>query len=104
MAKVKGPLFSIAATGEFRGMHFRTGSGNTTVAGPRETSTPRRPAQVAQSERFKTAITGWNALDDTAKAAWKAAAANTGMNGYQLYVSEFIHQAITAGANPILPV
>lgn len=103
MAKVKGPLFSLAATGEFRGMHFRTADGATTVAAPREITTPRRPAQVAQSSRFKMATAAWSALDTTEKALWKASAAPLSISGYNLYVSEYINQNITPPGQPNRP-
>lgn len=103
MAKVKGPLFSLAATGKFRGIEFRTGGGETTVAGPKTITTPRRPAQVAQGQRFKAAVEAWNALPPADKDLWKASASGTGMNGYQLYISEHINQNVIPPAQPERP-
>lgn len=103
MAKVKGPLFSLAATGEFRGMEFRTGNGETTVAAPREITAPRRPAQVAQSNRFKIATSAWRELDTAEKDLWKTSAAPLSISGYNLYVSEYINQNVTPPGQPNRP-
>ncbi len=103
MAKVKGPLFSLAASGSFRGMEFRTGSGETTVAAPRTVGVSRRPGQVAQNQRFKTALEAWGALSQEQKAGWIASATGTGMSGYKLYISEYLNQNIYPPNQPLLP-
>ncbi|MDS4029493.1 MAG: hypothetical protein RKO66_05420 [Candidatus Contendobacter sp.] len=103
MAKVKGPLFSLAASGSFRGMEFRTGGGETTVAAPREIQAQRRPAQVAQNNRFRNALEAWNGLDAEAKAAWIAGAVGTGMSGYKRFISEYMMQNIIPPNIPLMP-
>jgi hypothetical protein len=104
MATVKGPLFSVAATGKFNGiMEFRTGSGKTTVHGIRSCPATRSQAQQAQALRFINAVTGWKALSLINKNRWKAAAVHTGHNGYQLYISEYQTQNIQPPAQPIVP-
>lgn len=103
MARVKGPLFSLSATGEFKGMEFRTGGGSTVVAAPKTVLAPRRPAQIAQQAAFQTAVNAWKALDANGQQTWRTAAQNTGMSGYQLYVSEYLTQAIVPPDQPIVP-
>ena len=104
MATVKGPLFSVAATGKFNGvMEFRSGSGKTTVHGLRVCPPTRSQAQQAQAQRFSNAVGGWQALTDLQKAAWKTAAHLTGHNGYQLYISEYQTQNITPPGQPVQP-
>ena len=75
MAIVKGPLFSLAATGKFNNLlEFRTGSGKTTVHGIRSCPATRSQAQQAQALRFSQAVSGWQALSVLQKSAWRAAA------------------------------
>jgi len=104
MVRVKGPLFSVAATGIFNGlMEYRTGSGKTTVHGLRKISGPRSDAQQAQSLRFAQAVSGWQSLSLLTKTAWKTAATHTSYNGYQLYISEYQTQNIQPPSQPIVP-
>jgi hypothetical protein len=104
VAVVKGPLFSVAATGKFNGIiEFRTGSGKTTVHGIRSAAPTRSQAQQAQSLRFSQAVNGWKLLSQLQKDAWKTRALLTGYNGYQLYLSEYQTQNIQPPNNPIIP-
>jgi hypothetical protein len=104
MAKVKGPLFSVAATGLFYDIiEYRTGSGKSTAHGKRSAPSSRSPAQQAQAALFTMAVTGWRALDANGKLSWKTAATYTGHNGFQLYVSEYQTQNISPPDQPIVP-
>ncbi|WP_262967239.1 hypothetical protein [Methylobacter psychrophilus] len=104
MATVKGPLFSVAATGKFNNLlEFRTGSGKTTVHGIRACPATRSQAQQAQALRFAQAVSGWQALSTAQKNTWKAAAVYTGHNGYQLYISEYQTQNINPPQQPVVP-
>jgi len=104
MVKVIGPLFSVAASGVFKDMlEFRTGNGQTTVSERRKVEKPRTAAQQAQSAKFAAAVAGWHAATAEQKTAWKAAAVNTGLSGYQLYLSEYQTQLIQAPAQPVPP-
>ena len=104
MASVKGPLFSVAATGKFNNvMEFRTGSGKTTVHGIRSVPLTRSQAQQAQSLRFAQAVSGWKALTPLQKEAWKTGALKTVYNGYQFYLSEYHTQNIQPPNNPVIP-
>jgi hypothetical protein len=104
MAKVKGPLFSVSATGIFHDLlEYRTGGGKTTVHGRREPPASRSSAQLAQSSRFADAVGGWRSLGPAQKAAWQAAAAGTGHTGYQLYLSEYQTQAVHPPGQPTPP-
>lgn len=103
MATVRGPLFSVSASGSFRGIVFATSGTRTVVAGERQKLPGRTPAQQAQAARFQTALTAWNGLDASAKQSWRTAATGTGNSGYQLYISEYIGQNIAPPSQPILP-
>lgn len=104
MPKVTGPLFSVTASGNFQGlMEFRTKGTTTTVGKTRTKPATRSAAQQQQAARFKTAVTGWKDLDTIGQAEWKAAALNTGLSGYQLYLSEYQGQNITPPNQPLVP-
>jgi hypothetical protein len=104
MPKVKGPLFSLQASGTFKdALEFRTVNGQAIVGGTKGKTPPRTPAQQAQSQRFKTAVAAWQVLDESGKALWRTAAVGTGMNGYQLYLSEYQTQNIVTPGQPAIP-
>lgn len=104
MAKVRGPLMSLSASGTYRGhLEFRSGAEETVVAGPRVLKPTRTPAQQSQAQRFGQAIAGWRDLTPTAKADWLAAAQGTGLTGYQLYLRQYQLQHINPPGQPTLP-
>lgn len=104
MVRVKGPLFSVSASGVFKDeLEFRTANGQTVVGKRRAKPATRSAAQQAQSARFAESVSGWQALDSGQKQAWKTAAQGTGMTGYQLYLSEYQAQLIQAPAQPVPP-
>lgn len=104
MTRVKGPLFSVSASGDFLGlMEFRTTGDQTIVAGHKQKPSSRSPAQVAQSLRFKNAIAGWKSIDATAQETWKTRGTALGMTGYQLFISEYQTQNCVPPAIPTLP-
>lgn len=104
MPKVTGPLFSVAASGVFRGeMEFRIVDGETIVTGKRAAPTSRSAAQQQQSARFAAAVAAWKLATSGTRAAWKTAAAATGMTGYQLWISEYQGQNITPPDEPVIP-
>lgn len=104
MAKVKGPLFSLSASGKFgEALEFRTGGGKTTVSAARVCTKPRSEAQAAQSSRFSDAVAGWADLSELQKGNWKTWAKPTKLNGYQLYLSEYSTQNIHPPGQPVRP-
>lgn len=104
MPKVKGPLFSVSASGTYRdALEFRTQGAQTTVAAPRRMAAPRSPAQQDQAARFALAIQGWREATPILKDAWKSAAAPLGLTGYQYYLSEYANQGVQPPGQPIIP-
>jgi hypothetical protein len=104
MARVKGPLLSLSASGNFRGlMEFRTGGGTTVVCGTRTPPGYRTPNQRAQAERFRQAKDAWNGLTALERAGWRDAAIGTGLSGYKLFLSEWFTQRITPPGLPVPP-
>jgi len=104
MVRVKGPLFSVSASGVFKDeLEFRTANGQTIVGKRRAKPTTRTPAQQAQSAKFAESVAGWKSLSAEDKQAWKTAAVGTGMTGYQFYLSDYQAQLIQAPAQPVPP-
>ena len=104
MTRVKGPLFSLTASGQFDDkFQFRTTGGKTIVTRPQLTSPPRSAAQAAQSVRFANAVGGWKALGLIERDLWRNAAIGTGLSGYQLYLSEYQTQTIVPPGQPARP-
>jgi hypothetical protein len=104
MAKVKGPLFSLSASGEFNGMmEFRTVGGSTVAAGIKRRVPPRSPSQAAQTQRFRQAVNGWRSLTIEQRNTWRAAGPAHSMTGYQLYISEYQTQGIQPPNQPQIP-
>lgn len=104
MVKVVGPLMSLGASGNFRGvMEFRTGSGKSTVTAPRRKPAFRSSAQQEQASAFKMAIEGWNNASESTKTSWKNAAMGTGLTGYQLWITEWFTQNTAPPDEPEIP-
>jgi len=104
MARVKGPLMSLAASGVWDGsIEFRSGNGKTMAAGTRKRKAERSAAQLAQSAKFTQAIVVWRSLDSGTRQAWKTASQLTGLNGYQFFLAEYSAQNINPPGLPIVP-
>jgi hypothetical protein len=54
--------------------------------------------------RFKEGASAWSGLSWTQQQQWKTASADHGMNGYQLFLREYLSQGIVAPGLPTLPV
>ena len=106
MAKVKGPLMSLGASGTIAGaMTFASWKGIPTA---RIKSTPTNPNTTAQQDHraaFANAVASWKAQDQTTQDTWNARASALGlkMSGFNLYTREYIKQGIVDPATPTLP-
>lgn len=104
MPTVKGPLFSVAASGTYQGLlMFRTAGGKTTVGRPGETNKPRSPAQIQHSARIQEMAEYWSDMTEQDRQPWKTKAEGYGMSGRALFWREWINQGSTAGNPPNLP-
>lgn len=104
MPKVRGPLFSLSASGQFDDkVQFRTTAAGCIATKPQLTTPPRSPAQTAQAARFQIAVQGWRDAGIPTRDAWRVAATSTGMTGYQFWVSEYLGQNIVPPAQPMIP-
>jgi len=102
MAKVRGPLYSIAASGQIAdAMVFANWKG---IPWVREQFTPQNPKtaeQVSQRLIFTQAINGWHDRTTEQKTGWQTGIERKGytMSGFNYYVSEYI-KSMRAGETP----
>lgn len=105
MPKLTGPLFSASATGTFAGLiEYRKVGGKAVAAKIRTRTKPRSAGQQERSARFSEAAAAWSELTAMQKNQWRDAAASQPMNGYQLFISEFLKQDVVSPALPTIPV
>ncbi len=98
MARTKGPLFSLAATGNWgKGtIQFRGGKHGTHAYRPADPTTVNQAqattAQAATREKYRIAQAAWQAISIEERQAHDAAATTQGMSGWNLFM-----QRITTG-------
>lgn len=98
MARVKGPLMSLEASGNTTGaaMQFRTVGGRTHVYRPpapeSQNQGPPTPGQEAIRQRFKVAVASWAALIPQARLAWHEKAAPHGVSGFTLFIQDAMNE------------
>ena len=104
MAKVDGPLFSLAAHGTYRGqLVFKTRAGGTHVAKPLPPVGPRSLGQQQTAQKVKDLSTAWSALDSATKTSWATCGATFSLTGYQLWWREWFAQGSSPGSPPAIP-
>lgn len=107
MAKVRGPLFSFDARGQFGdAFMFRGGTQRTHVYQPanRRKINQGQPSarQILVRQQFGEAVTGWRSLTDPEREAWDARALALGrnVNGWNLYLKAWAAAAAAAKPQP----
>lgn len=104
MARVKGPLFSLSASGTYlKQFVFRTRSTGTHVATRPATLPARSAAQNAHAQKVADMAAAWRHLAPATQAEWSACALSFGLTGYTLYWREWIAQASTPASPPTNP-
>ena len=106
MAKVKGPLLSLSASGTVGdSMTFGKWKGVNTVRIKGTPSNPNTSGQQTQRTAFSNAVASWKAQDETTQTSWNTRAREMGltMSGFNLYVKEYIAQGVVDPATPDLP-
>jgi hypothetical protein len=91
MAKVKGPLMSMTASGHFK--NRLTYSQRKTGAQVRMQHPQKdkiTTARTAWRDNFKTAVAAWNALTTDEKIAYNVRAVSKNITGYNLFLHENI--------------
>jgi len=101
LAKVRGPLFSLEASGEFgKALVFSVWKGIQYVRKYVVPENPRTALQTAQRQKFATAVANWHALNSIRQLAWKAAASTLKMTGFNYFVQQALKQN---SSNPDIP-
>ncbi len=101
MAKVRGPLFSLDASGQFgKTLVFAVWKGIRYVRRYVIPENPRTALQVAQRQKFADAVASWHALNSIRQLAWKAAAASLEMTGFNYFIQQALKQN---SSNPDIP-
>lgn len=104
MTKVIGPLFSLSASGTYRGQFvFRTRAGATFVATLPSDLPARTAGQVAHAQNISDMSAAWSAESQPTRDIWIACALTMGKIGYQLWWEQWIIQGSSTGDNPISP-
>ena len=105
MAKVVGPLFSMAASGKFReSMVFRTRQLGSHVMKMPTKQKIRTSAQNSHSANISDMAKSWKLQSQVTKTAWSARAVVEAVTGYQLWWREWIFQGSSPGNLPTIPV
>jgi hypothetical protein len=89
MAKLKGPLMSLSASGTFGPrMTFSMRKGGAQVRIQKAQKDKITPARTKQRDFYKTAVSAWNALPSLEKQTYNDRAKSLTMTGYNLYLKE----------------
>jgi hypothetical protein len=104
MAKVRGPLMSVAASGRMGlFLTFRqTARGSVCQLPPIPRSSPSVPQQI-ERQRFAAALRAWRGLDALTKARWETRGMIFRRQPVILFVSEYLMQRCEPPALPMLP-
>lgn len=108
MAKIRGPLFSAEAAGNFAkgAMQFRGGLRGTHAYKPKSTKTVNQtePTQKQTKVRsaYRTILDEWKSLDEAGKAQWDASAIESGepITGWNLYFKSRISDVLNESNIP----
>lgn len=104
MAKVTGPLFSLAAHGTYRGaLVFKTDARGTHVAKPPLAPATRSLAQTQTAQKVADLNAAWSALAPATKTAWSVCGATFSLTGHRLWWREWFLQNSSPGNPPIKP-
>ena len=104
MPIVKGPLFSLEASGTYGGnLTFSQTNGKSIT---RKTPRSRKPDSLSQTlhrQRVADMALSWRQQSAATRAAWNDAAAPLGKKGRQYFWSEWFAQNATIGSPPVIP-
>lgn len=104
MPRVKGPLFSLTASGTYdRTLVFRTSVRGTAVSRRPRLVAARSPAQISNAQRVNDMARTWVAQSGSTQGAWNSCAALQQMSGYQLWWREWYTQNSTPALPPTNP-
>ena len=90
MAKAKGPLFSLNASGSVgKLMTFSARKSGPQVRYQKKQKDVITDARTEQRDFFKEAVEAWNALSEEEKEEYNTRAKNLDITGYNLFISEY---------------
>jgi hypothetical protein len=91
MARVKGPLFSIDASGSVASaITFSKWKGQNYVRQHFIPSNPQTKDQMYTRGTLSRGVIAWQAKDAPGKLVYDTAAEGTGMSGFNLFLSEYM--------------
>lgn len=100
MVKVRGPLFSMGASGTLgRAISYRRQVFGSQVEKKPQKRDLKSPAQVSRRELFLEAVAHWNSLSDEERAAYRGLAAGLPMTGFNLCVQDYLMGRIEVGVD-----
>lgn len=104
MAKTKGALFSLQATGSFAGVvNYSFTNGKQVARLKANSMPPPTDQQVTHRAKIKDCSISWKNLTTVERAKWTAVALNNGITGYFLYTREWCIQRSTLASPPLRP-
>ena len=105
MAKTRGPLFSIGASGSIgRVLTFNpTNTVTTARKKPHRYPAPSGP-QIQHRQKCRDAATAWHALTEIERADWSTLAQQHGQLPFAKYLLEWIAQQSTPSQPPFIPM
>lgn len=104
MPKVRGPLFSLTASGTLsRILVYENRADSQRVRRLPQYQAPATPLQAIYQNKVAALSLSWKTWDNTNRQAWKTRAIAFNLTGYALFWREWYAQNITAPARPILP-
>lgn len=105
MAKIRGPLFSLGASGTVAALlTYNQSSQAPTARKKPRASTSATPMQLTMRAGFADAAAAWRALDPLTRADWIALAAPSRRPAFAKYYLEWMAQASTAASPPQIPM
>lgn len=104
MARLRSPLFSLAAAGTVAGLLvYRMQRGRPSVQRAPIVTRPPTARQITHRNTFAAAASAWRALDPASRADWAAYAVTIGNQARKIWLAEWIIQGATPENPPRLP-
>jgi len=95
MAKIKGPLLSLTASGKIaERLVFSLRSSGQQVRFQRKQADVITESRTSQREVYSAAVSAWKLLSDVAKIEWISEAKNLQFTGYNLFMQNYLNNYI----------
>lgn len=104
MPKVKGPLFSLKASGTYQGLIVYVDRSNAQcVRAPAAKPTRQSTAQALHRANVAAMAATWKAIGPAARAAWNAAAPGNATSGRAYFWAQWFAQSSDPAHPPAIP-